>query len=305
MSHLAATGEISDETGMASTLLAREVGYPGTSIAFAQLLSGMERSGLIRREVRGKRTYRITAAPGSAARLLSAGERKPVSRAATAAGVDYDELARRLLVQVVRELAAGRRKLGWPPGPVQGSSSPDDGQQVSPGDALRAVLSGGQPAAGGDSPPPLPVRTLDDPLAVQPDGLAEALNGGQDRPGGDGSPGPHDDGTDVPVPGGTRNGAGQPEGAADEVALPGSTLAGRVEDLQRELASARAQHNRITAENARLREQLRATRRSLARLRGRATRKPVTEDLDADETGLLDRLLSPTAKPDTEVPAPH
>ena len=45
---------------MASTRLAEAVGYPGSSVAFAQLLSGMERDGLISREVRGKRTYRIT-----------------------------------------------------------------------------------------------------------------------------------------------------------------------------------------------------------------------------------------------------
>src|SRR5690348_17593824 len=48
---------------MASTRLAAAVGYPGSSVAFAQLLSGMERSGLIEREVRGKRTYRIRLGP--------------------------------------------------------------------------------------------------------------------------------------------------------------------------------------------------------------------------------------------------
>src|SRR6516225_7637136 len=60
IAHLAATAAIADSTGMASTRLAEAVGYPGSSVAFAQLLSGMERDGLISREVRGKRTYRIT-----------------------------------------------------------------------------------------------------------------------------------------------------------------------------------------------------------------------------------------------------
>ena len=60
VSHLSAVTEVTDETGMASTRLAEAVGYPGSSVAFAQLLSGMERDGLIVREVRGKRTYRIT-----------------------------------------------------------------------------------------------------------------------------------------------------------------------------------------------------------------------------------------------------
>src|SRR5260370_16463304 len=66
IAHLAAADEIADPTGMASTRLAEAVGYPGSSVAFAQLLSGMERGGLIAREVRGKRTYRIPLADGAA-----------------------------------------------------------------------------------------------------------------------------------------------------------------------------------------------------------------------------------------------
>ena len=109
IAHLAATDEIADPTGMASTRLAEAVGYPGSSVAFAQLLSGMERDGLIAREVRGKRTYRITLADGAAARsglAASAGRRLPSAPAMAPAEFDYDELARRLLVQVVRRLAA-------------------------------------------------------------------------------------------------------------------------------------------------------------------------------------------------------
>ena len=120
MAYLAEAGELYDANGMASTQLAAAVGYPGSSVAFAQLLSGMERSGLIAREVRGKRTYRIGLGPARAvgpARVVSgvgAGAAVPgvpeVSGAGAAgpgaAGFDYDELARRLLVQVVRRLAA-------------------------------------------------------------------------------------------------------------------------------------------------------------------------------------------------------
>ncbi len=139
VTYLAETGALYDKDGMASTRLAAAVGYPGSSVAFAQLLSGMERSGLIRREVRGKRTYRITlgdvegVGPVSRTRLVEpamAGASDPLGRAAGnplgAAGMDgftgvtnggephrrvagdfdYDELARRLLVQVVRHLAA-------------------------------------------------------------------------------------------------------------------------------------------------------------------------------------------------------
>src|ERR1700730_17919919 len=60
VAYLTDNAELFDPGGMASTRLAAAVGYPGSSVAFAQLLSGMERSGLIEREVRGKRTYRIS-----------------------------------------------------------------------------------------------------------------------------------------------------------------------------------------------------------------------------------------------------
>jgi hypothetical protein len=209
MSHLALTGEIRDEAGMASTLLAAEVGYPGSSVAFAQLLSGMERSGLIKREVRGKRTYRIAAVPGASAQL-AAMERKP-ARPASGSGrpargttatladsyiapagqgdFDYDELARRLLVQVVRRLA----------------SAPEE-----------------------------------------------------------------------------RAPAGTGDGALER------TVAG----LEQELASVRTMQGTLSAENARLREQLRAARRSLALAQDRATSRQVTTELDAAEVGLLERLLA-------------
>jgi len=116
MSHLLATGEIRDASGMASTVLAEAIGYPGSSIAFAQLLSGMERSGLIEREVRGKRTYRITPTSAAAAAARSGPVAPRASRPAPAGAVgapaaaggaedfDYDELARRLLMQVVQRL---------------------------------------------------------------------------------------------------------------------------------------------------------------------------------------------------------
>ena len=140
MAYLAEAGELYDANGMASTQLAAAVGYPGSSVAFAQLLSGMERSGLIAREVRGKRTYRIglgTARAVGPARVVpgvGAGAAVPrvpdVSGAGVAgpgaAGFDYDELARRLLVQVVRRLAAADPEEG----PPEASPAPD--QPASP-----------------------------------------------------------------------------------------------------------------------------------------------------------------------------
>lgn len=58
LSRLRAAGEITDPSGLASAALAKAVDYPGSSVAFAQLLSGMERDGLIEREIRGKRRSR-------------------------------------------------------------------------------------------------------------------------------------------------------------------------------------------------------------------------------------------------------
>jgi hypothetical protein len=136
IAYLTEVNELYDANGMASTQLAAAVGYPGSSVAFAQLLSGMERSGLIEREVRGKRTYRISLGPvhalgtggpfrasGTGGVSGTVGISGVIGAAGTAgisgvpggtgigtgigaAGFDYDELARRLLVQVVRRLAA-------------------------------------------------------------------------------------------------------------------------------------------------------------------------------------------------------
>lgn len=151
---------------MASTTLARSVGYPGSSIAFAQLLSGMERSGLIVRDVRGKRTYRVgltdagrSRANGGQARAGSRGDaiRHPVvarryAKTASAPGsgepsrrgrpaepeVDYDELARRLLVQVARRLA-GDGAVGFGVDVARASGGAEASTGVVAGPATLAV----------------------------------------------------------------------------------------------------------------------------------------------------------------------
>lgn len=206
LSHLGQAGEIRDESGMASAVLARQIGYPGSSIAFAQLLSGMERAGLIRREVRGKRTYRISLVTGppssppdppgtadppgqaqEAAEAAATGRAAPTGagygqatgeRPADLDGFDYDELARRLFILLVRRLAS-------PPGHEK-----------------------------------------------------------------------------------------------------------TVADLERELASVKTVQGTLTAENARLREQLREARRRLALAQEHRARPAIAEQLNGGEISLLDRLLS-------------
>ena len=95
---------------MASTRLSEAVGYPGSSVAFAQLLSGMERDGLINREVRGKRTYRITLSAQPAARrgaepVRAENAALPAVSVAFPAVIDYDELADRVIMRLLRRLA--------------------------------------------------------------------------------------------------------------------------------------------------------------------------------------------------------
>ena len=134
VAHLAGTQELLDPGGMASTRLAAAVGYPGSSVAFAQLLSGMERSGLIERDVRGKRTYRIRLGPMAAAGAdadADAGGGPAGADAGAGAGLagfDYDELARRLLAQVVRRLAGtvpGGAGAGAGAAPAAAPAAPD------------------------------------------------------------------------------------------------------------------------------------------------------------------------------------
>jgi hypothetical protein len=110
VAHLARVAEIADRTGMASTRLAEAVGYPGSSVAFAQLLSGMERDGLISREVRGKRTYRIALAGLPATRRATgpgklADPAPPAVPVVFPAAVDYDELADRVIIRLLRRVA--------------------------------------------------------------------------------------------------------------------------------------------------------------------------------------------------------
>ena len=73
-----------------------------------------------------------------------------------------------------------------------------------------------------------------------------------------------------------------------------------VAGLEQELASVRTMHGTLSAENARLREQLRAARQSLALAQDRSSTRPVTTQLDAAEVGLLERLLAPSGNEGSE-----
>ena len=66
-----------------------------------------------------------------------------------------------------------------------------------------------------------------------------------------------------------------------------------VAGLERELATARARHGTLTAENVRLREQLSQAQRALDLAREGTPRQGVADELDNTEIGLLERLLAP------------
>ncbi len=278
ISHLTAVDEIRDSAGMASTRLAEAVGYPGSSVAFAQLLSGMERDGLIVREIRGKRTYRIALPEGAAAGgaggpgAAVSGASVPCADGAGADGagaarpgagpaaLDYDELARRLLVQVVRRLAAGSR-----PGAPAGLAT------VEAAGALAENASGGIAVAG--QPP-------DGRIAAMPAAeLAPRLPAGSLAA--------------VPAHGDGAHGDGDDHGDADRDSER-TALQQTVAGLERELATAWSRHGTLTAENARLREQLTQAQRDLARERTR--RAQISRELNQAEVVLLERLLTPASE---------
>ena len=254
IAYLTEVNELFEANGMASTQLAAAVGYPGSSVAFAQLLSGMERSGLIEREVRGKRTYRISLGPahaiglGRAAGLPEAAMAVGVAGAGEvgssigAAGIDYDELARRLLVQVVRRLAAAE-----PEASQLDRSGPD------------RLASDGLAADRLASDRLAPDRLAPDRLAS--DGLA-ADRLAPDRL------------------------------APDRLAPDRLALQETVTGLEYELATAWTKHGKLAEENVRLREQLRAAQRSLALAAERVRRLPVSTGLNRSEVVLLQRLLA-------------
>ena len=271
IAYLTQVNELFEANGMASTQLAAAVGYPGSSVAFAQLLSGMERSGLIEREVRGKRTYRISLGAAHAIGSSRAAGIPEVAMAVGAAGpgeagngigsagFDYDELARRLLVHVVRRLAAAEPKASQL---ATDRLAPD---RLAPDRLAPDRLAPDRLAPDRLAPDRLaPDRLAPDRLApdrLAPDRLAP------DRLAPD-------------------------RLAPDRLAPDRLALQETVTGLEYELATAWTKHGKLAEENVRLREQLRAAQRSLALAAEHVRRLPVSTDLDRSEVVLLQRLLA-------------
>jgi chromosome segregation ATPase len=108
--YLSKHGPLEDDKGRATAKLMEALGYEGSIANFAQLISNMDRSGQLTREVKGKRTYRIAAATDELASSID--DRREQAESAEMAEMDYDKVASALLVQVVQNLTKGPRSGG-------------------------------------------------------------------------------------------------------------------------------------------------------------------------------------------------
>jgi hypothetical protein len=103
--YLSQQGAVADSSGKATSVLKKAIAYEGTDAGFTQVVAAMAKAGLLNRQIRGKRTYRISNNANGAVRGAVAG-----ARADTSFGhegpMDYDELAAALLAQVTRAAAA-------------------------------------------------------------------------------------------------------------------------------------------------------------------------------------------------------
>lgn len=103
--YLLQRGPIIDSSGRATALLKDAIGYKGSSVAFIQLVAAMSKEGEIVREIRGKRTYKISGV-GSAGAPVEDPNALVSAYGSTTAAIDYDSLARALLRQLATQYAA-------------------------------------------------------------------------------------------------------------------------------------------------------------------------------------------------------
>lgn len=114
--HLTQHGPVRDASGRATALLKEAVGYEGSDTGFTQLVSAMAKSGALVREVRGKRTYRLSLNPNGHPTGPSTTARVVKDDSSGETLMDYDELAAALLARVTRILSApadGSESASW------------------------------------------------------------------------------------------------------------------------------------------------------------------------------------------------
>ena len=97
VAYLAEHGAVEDSGGKATSVLKKAIAYEGTDAGFTQVVAAMAKAGLLARQIKGKRTYRISnsgkgGVPATISTMTSASE----------GPLDYEELAAALLAQVTR-----------------------------------------------------------------------------------------------------------------------------------------------------------------------------------------------------------
>lgn len=103
--YLAKYGPFEDSSGRATAKLKEALGYAGTDAGFTQLIANMDRAGELTREIRGRRTYRISAVSGAPPSGVD-----DALNGANGAEMDYERVASALLLQVVQTLNEGKRQ---------------------------------------------------------------------------------------------------------------------------------------------------------------------------------------------------
>ena len=102
--YLTEHGPVEDPSGRATAVLKEGVGYEKGDAGFSQLLSSMGDEGQITREIRGKRTFKISAVSAT------------TSKSPAFTDMDYDELAAALLARTAKVLSDSQEATepaGW------------------------------------------------------------------------------------------------------------------------------------------------------------------------------------------------
>jgi hypothetical protein len=105
--YLAEHGAVEDSSGKATSVLKTAIAYEGTDAGFTQVVAAMAKAGLLTRQIRGKRTYRISNAGNTANNGAGTMQAAGVGTNGSGDGLlDYDELAAALLAKATRAASA-------------------------------------------------------------------------------------------------------------------------------------------------------------------------------------------------------
>ncbi len=112
---LATSGPVVDPSGYATGVLKDAIGYTGSAVAFIQLIAAMDRDDEIERDIRGKRTYRISGVGAPQMSTVSAApsdsRTESVVTSVSVAGqptieLDYKKLAQALVHELLAATAS-------------------------------------------------------------------------------------------------------------------------------------------------------------------------------------------------------